>query len=168
MPLPQRHEEVLLVLPVHEVARDGHGVVGEQHEHALLVFDAPTREFCTIRRSATNTPLQALVLWNDPQFVEAARALAQRANDAGGDDAARLSAMFVRCTQSKPDHDELARMQKALATFRTRFCAEPEAAKALLAVGTAPLRADVDAAELAALTMIANAILALDTTICTP
>ncbi|MGB3965349.1 MAG: DUF1553 domain-containing protein, partial [Planctomycetota bacterium] len=82
----------------------------------LLVLDAPTREFCTIRRSTTNTPLQALVLWNDVQFVTAARGLATRtAREVTGNDA-RLITMFRRCTGHRLDGEPLA---AALQTLRT-------------------------------------------------
>src|SRR5262245_57322816 len=73
---------------------------------ALQTVGAPTREFCTMRRTPTSTPLQALVLWNDEQFVEAARALATRALHEPGDDAARLARMHERCTSRKPDAAE--------------------------------------------------------------
>ncbi len=134
----------------------------------MLTFDAPTREFCTIRRQATNTPLQALVLWNDEQFVEAARALAQRACDDGADDGARLAAMFVRCTGEPPTGPMLQRTLATLAELRVRFAAAPEDAAALLAVGMARARTDLPPADLAALTLVASAILNLDATICTP
>ena len=63
----------------------------------MEIFNAPTRESCTVRRERTNTPLQALVTLNDPQFVEAARNLAERAIKDGGDDAdARLDFIATR------------------------------------------------------------------------
>ena len=63
---------------------------------ALMNFDAPTRESCSVRRATTNTPLQALTLWNDEQYVEAARALAQRTLAGSEDDRTRLKQMFRR------------------------------------------------------------------------
>jgi hypothetical protein len=131
----------------------------------MLTFDAPTREFCNIRRNTTNTPLQALALWNDEQFVEAARVLAQRTLGEQGDDAARLRCLFVRCTSRQPDADELESLALALERFRERYRGSLESAGALIAVGEAPV-AELEPAELAAWTMIASGVLNLDATIC--
>jgi hypothetical protein len=132
---------------------------------SLQAFDAPTREFCTVRRGTTNTPLQALVLWNDAQFVEAARALAQRAcAEADGDDA-RLQRAYEHCTGRELAGGQLAAARAALTALRERFRTAPADAAALLAVGRAP-RAAGDPAELAALTVVANAFLSLDQTLC--
>jgi hypothetical protein len=134
---------------------------------SLMTLDAPTREFCTIRRSSTNTPLQALVLWNDEQFVEAARVLADRTL-AGAErpDAERAAEMFRRCTARLPDEAEVKDLTATLAAFRARFEAAPADAKKLLAVGAAPRAAKAADAELAAWTLLASAILSLDATIC--
>jgi hypothetical protein len=133
---------------------------------AMLTFDAPTRESCVIRRAQTATPLQALVLWNDEQFVEAARVLAARTLAERADDPARLARMFLRCTGREPDADEAAALAAALDDFRARFAAAPEDARALVAVGEAPAPGEVEPAELAAWTMIASALFSLDATIC--
>lgn len=133
----------------------------------LLTLDAPTREFCTVRRLTTNTPLQALVLWNDPQFVEAARMLAARVLGEDGDEGARLAALFRRCTGERPDAATQDRLAQALAGFRARYRAAADDARALLAVGEAPAPADLEPAELAAWTLLANACLNLDATLCT-
>src|SRR5204862_4472774 len=93
---------------------------------SLQTFDAPTREFCTIRRTPTNTPLQALVLWNDEQFVEASRVLAQRTLHESGDDRARLVAMFRRCTGRAPEADELSTLSAGLDHFRERYRGAPD------------------------------------------
>jgi len=129
---------------------------------SLLTFDAPTREFCTIRRASTNTPLQALVLWNDEQFVEAARALAARELGAGRDERATLVALFTRCTARAPDSSELELLAAALADFRARYAADPEAATALIEVGESPVPAGLAPGELAAWTLLSNALLNLD------
>jgi len=129
----------------------------------LMTFDAPTREFCNIRRVTTNTPLQALVLWNDEQFVEAARALASRTlSEPAEDDAARLARIFTRCAVRPPEERELAALAAALSDFRARYTAAPEDARKLLGVGEAMVPAELDPVELASWTMLANAILDLD------
>jgi len=130
---------------------------------SLMTFDAPTREFCTIRRASTNTPLQALVLWNDEQFVEAARALAARVLGEGlAEDGARLARLFTRCAARAPDPDELAALAHTLAVFRARYAAAPDDARALIEVGESMAPAELDPVELAAWTMLANAVLSLD------
>ena len=132
---------------------------------SLLTFDAPTREFCTIRRSATNTPLQALVLWNDEQFVEAARLLATRALKEHPTDAARLASMYRRTT-GRDLRGKLAEMAMfTLREMQRRYQTDPEAAKQLLTVGTRPADGDLQASTLAAFTMLASAFLDLDATI---
>jgi hypothetical protein len=132
---------------------------------SLLTFDAPTREACVIRRPVTNTPLQALVLWNDVQYVEAARVLAQRTLDETGDDVARLRTMFRRCTGRTPDAEDLSQLREALAHFRTRYRAAPEDGARLLEVGEAPLPEGVAEDELAAWTVVASSVLSLHETI---
>lgn len=132
---------------------------------SMLTFDAPTREFCNIRRTSTNTPLQALVLWNDEQFVEAARVLATRTLDEGGDDRARLARMFRRCAVRAPQAEELDKLEAALARFRQRYAAAPGDAQALVEVGEAPVAANHAAVELAAWTMVASSLLNIDATI---
>jgi hypothetical protein len=128
----------------------------------MATFDAPTREFCLVRRETTNTPLQALVLWNDVQFLEAARVLAQRTLREADSDADRLAQMFARCTGRRPDAVEGAVLQRTLDGFRARYRADADAAEALLTQGEAARDASLPAAERAAFMMVANTILALD------
>src|SRR5690606_12099396 len=73
----------------------------------MAAFDAPNREICTVQRASTTTPLQALVLLNDVQFVEASRALAERMIRRSNDDAARLRWGFEECTSRPPTDEEL-------------------------------------------------------------
>ena len=133
---------------------------------ALTTFDAPNREKCTARRSVTNTPLQALVLLNDPAYVEAARVLAERTLREGGrDDARRIRFAFRLATARTPTPQELTVLRglqrQELAEYREH---KDEAGK-LLAVGEAPLDPKLDAPELAAWTTVASAILNLDETV---
>ncbi|HYN02195.1 MAG TPA: DUF1549 and DUF1553 domain-containing protein, partial [Vicinamibacteria bacterium] len=128
----------------------------------LRTFDAPSREQCTARRVRTNTPLQALATLNDPVFVEAARALADRMMaEGGGDVASRVTYGHRLCTARRPGEADLADLLAFHERERTRFSREPESAKALLA-GDA---GKPEAAERASLTMVANVLLSLDATL---
>ena len=130
---------------------------------SLMTFDAPTREFCNIRRASTNTPLQAHVLWNDEQFAEAARALAARTlAEPSSDERARLARLFTRCTIRSPAADELELLAGALTEFRARYAAAPTDAQELIEVGEAMVPAELDPVELAAWTMLANGVLNLN------
>ena len=131
----------------------------------MLTFDAPTREFCATRRLVTNTPLQSLALGNDPQFVEAARSAAERTMRAAGDDRVRAELLFRRATGTTPSPAVLDKLVETLAANRARYVAAPEEAAKLLAVGMAPRPSDLDPAELAAWTLLANAVLTSDATI---
>jgi hypothetical protein len=132
---------------------------------SMLALDAPTREFCTTRRFTTNTPLQALVLWNDPQFVEAARVAAERTLREAGDDRARLGRLWTRMTGEPADDVQVEVLAEALASERARWGADAESAARLVRTGEAPVPQDVPATELASWTMLSNAILASDAAI---
>ena len=127
----------------------------------LLAFDAPTREECTAARPRSNTPKAALVLLNDPTFVEAARALAERALKEAGDDAARIDALWRRAVSRKPDAEERKLTADLLARRRAEYSADHAAARELLAVGLARRDTSLDDAELAAWTATARAVLNL-------
>ncbi len=129
----------------------------------MLAFDAPSREVCVVRRQTTSTPLQPLVLLNDPQFVEAARALGERMLREGGTTPeARLTFAFRVAATRQPTGRELRLLvdmhREQLGLFRN----DVEAARKLLRVGEHPAPADLDPVELAAATEAANAILNLD------
>lgn len=133
----------------------------------MLTFDAPVRESCTARRVSTSTPLQSLALWNDPQFVEAARGLAERVlNDrALSGDGPRMDAMWLIATAEVPDPAVRSAMLVALAQFRDRYAASPEDAVRFLAVGEMPRDRTLDPSELAAWSMLASAVLSSDAAI---
>ena len=133
---------------------------------AMQIFDAPTREKCTIRRATTNTPLQALVTLNGTQFVEAARHYAERIlRDGGSTDNARLKFGFRLACSREPDPAELAVLGETLAGSRKKYEANAEDALSLLAVGEAPRDENIPAPELAAWTIIASTLLNLDETL---
>ncbi len=129
----------------------------------MTTFDAPSREACLVRRERTNTPLQALLLMNEPQMVEAARGLAERTfREAGPTTDERLAFMFRLATARRPDARELAELTSALQDFQARYAGHPDAARALIATGETKADPKWDPAELAAWTMIGNVILNLD------
>jgi hypothetical protein len=133
---------------------------------SLLAFDAPTREECCAERTRSNIPQQALVLLNDPTYVEAARVLAARIlSECHADDDQRIAWAWQQVLQRDPSDEERKTMadllEKRLAAYRN----DAKAAEELLEVGQAPAPADLDKAELAAWTHIARILLNLHETI---
>ncbi len=133
----------------------------------LKILDAPDREVCTLQRSRTNTPLQALLLWNAPQYVEAARHLAGRMLESeAGQQPDPAAAGFTLTTGRPATEDELSVLREHFAAERERFAADEQAARELLGVGDSPLPADLPAglslAEYAAWTSVARLLLNLD------
>ena len=133
---------------------------------AMTLFDAPTREKCTIRRGVTNTPLQALVLMNDPQFMEASRMFAERIIKEGGDTIdSRIEFAFETATARKPDDKTVEVLKKAYETELATFSQDLARAEKLLSVGEKPRDKNLDADEHATWTIIGSMILNLDETI---
>jgi hypothetical protein len=135
----------------------------------MATLDAPSRESCTVRRPTTNTPLQALALMNDKQFVESARHFAQRIiAEGGGSDDERLAFAFMSVTSRGPDDRELTILRQVLAEHRADFESRPAEASAFIDAATTlmqPNHLDRDRAgdpELAAWTMLANLLMNLD------
>ena len=133
---------------------------------SLVAFDAPTREECAADRNRSNIPQQALVLLNDPTYVEAARALAVRMIKEGGEDAGgRIAWAWRQVLNRAPRADELATTRALLAKELAEYHADPAAAQNLLKTGQTPLPGGLDNAELAAWTNIARVLLNLHETI---
>ena len=133
---------------------------------SLATFDAPDRETCTGPPRATNTPLQALVLLNDPTYVEAARALAQRTLLEGGtNEKSRLAYAFRLATSRKPSGKETGVLRKLLEMELKSFGQNPQAATKLLDVGESARDKRLNPVELAAWTTVASVILNLDETV---
>ena len=133
---------------------------------SLTIFDTPTREKCVLRRSRTNTPLQALVLLNDPQYIEAARSLAQKATQEAGDSiVSRIVLAYRLATAHRPSAKTLLLLKKAYEEELAVFRKDPERAKKLLSVGESKRDETIDAAEHAALTIVFSMILNLDATV---
>ena len=132
----------------------------------MMLFDAPTREYCVVRRPRTNTPLQALALLNDVQFVEASRAFAQRILLEGGNsDRNRAIFAFRLATGRQPGRGEVAILLDTLSAQRKEFSSDRTAAAKLLAVGNFKAKETLDASELAAWSNVASVILNLDETV---
>lgn len=133
---------------------------------AFITFDAPTREFCAATRARTSTPLQSLVLMNDPVYVEAARVLAQRVlAEAPPENAARLTHAWRLALGRAPAEKERTVLEKALTQQLATYGQDAAAAGALLKVGDAPKTSSATDAELAAWTAVANVLLNLNETI---
>jgi hypothetical protein len=136
---------------------------------SLLTFDAPSREECTADRPRSNTPLQSLVLLNDPTYVEAARALAQRALKEGGSDKdQRLAWMFRQTLQRDIRPAERDTLSLVLEQSLAEYQEKPAEATALLKVGQAAVPAELNPNELAAWTNVARVLFNLHEIITRP
>jgi hypothetical protein len=132
----------------------------------LNTFDAPDREKCTARRTITNTPLQALVLMNDPTYVEAARALAQKdLSEAGPTPSERIRYVFRLATDRDPSAQETTILGKLYQREHAHYADAKEAAQKLLTVGESKPDPRFDPAELAAWTLVASTVLNMDESI---
>jgi hypothetical protein len=133
---------------------------------SLITFDAPTREECTVNRTTSNTPLQALVLLNDPIYVEAARVFAQHMLTAGGKSFdERLDWAFNKALNRTPAKEERATLARLYKKGLLEFKAHPAEAAQFVGTGEAPIPGALDKSELAAATTVARAILNLHETI---
>ncbi len=133
---------------------------------SMQIFDAPTREKCTVQRPRTNTPLQALVTLNDTQFVEASRHFAERMIHKGGegiDD--KIAYAFRLATARRPSKTELAVLREIYDGALQRYNADRDGAKTLLSVGESKRDESIDVAEHAAWTIVGSALLNLDETL---
>jgi hypothetical protein len=133
---------------------------------SMLAFDAPSREECAAERTRSNIPQQALVLLNDPTYVESARAFAARiVKEGSGDATARITWAWRQALARAPRPDELATARALFDKHLAQYKADAKAAESLLKVGLAPLPPAADQAELAAWTSVARVILNLHETI---
>lgn len=132
---------------------------------AMDIFDAPSREVCTIRRDRTNTPLQALATLNDPQLIEAARQLAARGLNSSSEPSVRLQWMARRVLARPLQDEELRILSESLDELLEHYSEHPEDASELISVGASPVDEPVPADALAAYTIVANQLLNLDETL---
>jgi len=129
----------------------------------MMMFDSPSREICTIKRSRTNTPLQALSLLNEVTYVEAARLLAQRMILEGGTTPEqRIAWAFERATGRQPSNEEVKVLSKGLNRRLAKYQQQPELAAKLSTVGAMKADSNVNPTELAAYALTANVLLNLD------
>jgi hypothetical protein len=133
----------------------------------LSTFDAPDRETCTVRRSRTNTPLQALILLNDPTYVEASRKIAEHLlqDDRVDTTRSRLTLAFRMATARVPSDRELTVLESILDSQLADYQNDRKSAEELLAVGESRRDESIDVAELAAWATVCSAILNLDETV---
>ncbi len=130
---------------------------------AMIAFDAPNRSVCIVKRENTNTPLQALVLLNDPQFVETAKVLAERMQREGGDEPEdQTSHAFRLVTGRKPTSTELALLMEQYHSGIEKFKENPASAQQLLNVGEYPMDKNLDKIRTAALAMVASTLFNYD------
>ncbi|MFN9968804.1 MAG: DUF1553 domain-containing protein, partial [Phycisphaerae bacterium] len=133
---------------------------------SFVTLDAPTREFCVAQRAKTSTPLQSLVLMNDPVFVEAARAFAQRIlTETHADDRSRIIRAWRLCLARTPSDMELTVLERTLSQMHSTYSGDAESAAKLVAVGDLPRPEGVSIPDLAAWTAFSNVLLNLNETI---
>jgi len=129
----------------------------------MTALDAPSREACVVRRERTNTPLQALLLMNEVQYVEASRVLAEKTLKQGGQSPdERLQYLFKTATSRPAEPSELAELKTLLQDHVTRYAQDAKAAQALIGVGETRPDPALSPSELAAWTLVANLVLNLD------
>jgi hypothetical protein len=121
---------------------------------AMANFDMPDRSVSLARRQISNTPLQALALFNDPQYVESYRELAEHVLKSTPNDDAQIVTMFRLATRRRPRADELAPMRAFYSGQLRRFATDKDAAGELMKIGVTPVDPQLDPARLAALTTL--------------
>jgi hypothetical protein len=132
---------------------------------AMLLFDAPMRESCVVRRSRTNTPTQALAALNETGFFEDARAMAERVLKAKPGDESRINYAFRLATGRPPTAQEAKVVASFLSDARKRYSADPAAAEKTLAIGESPRDKSLPATEQASWALVCNLMLNLDETL---
>ncbi len=131
---------------------------------SMATFDAPNRETCTLRRNATNTPLQSLVTLNDPVFIEAAQALARLGLQHAGSTDERIAYMLKRCLLRDARPEERRSLVQLYNDSHAQFAAQPAPAKEMATIPLGDLPAAMNVADAASMTVVANVLLNLDET----
>ena len=129
----------------------------------MSTFDGPSRESCVVRRERSNSPMQALLLMNDPQYVECARGLAERVlREPSQSEQKQAEFVLRQCVLRQPTEQEVQGVLDDYHSYLADFTADPTAAKSLVQVGENPPAEDLDSVLLAAWTMVSNLALNLD------
>lgn len=128
----------------------------------MVTFDSPTRDSCVVRRSTTNTPLQALTLLNEPAFLEASRSMAVRVLSSRGTDEERLRFLYDISVSRPPRVDEITLLKKSLARYRSLYKGDSEAAKKLLMSGDLPQSKISSVGEQAAWMIVCSSLMNTD------
>jgi hypothetical protein len=129
---------------------------------SMAAFDAPNREFCTIRRASTNTPLQALVTLNDPVYIEASQALGRKMESYQGSVEEKAAYGFELCLIRPPSNKEVAALTRLFHTTKQQYQNNPEKAIQMATDPLGEIPVYADAAEFAAWTVVGNTLLNLD------
>jgi hypothetical protein len=133
---------------------------------SMIILDAAQRNQCEVRRQRTTTPMQALLLLNDPQFIEASRVLAERLyEEVDASEAVRFATAYRLLTGRQPTEAELEILERTFREQLDGYRGTPEQALHLLAIGEAPVCVAIDPAELAALTVTVNTIMNFDASV---
>ncbi len=132
---------------------------------SMMTFDAASRDLCTVKRQETNTPLQALVLLNDPQLIEASRLLAKTAMDTHMEKIDQISFIFKQATSRDPDEEELQMLGNYYSSMLEKVKNEDIGAEDYLSIGAYEIKGEYSKYKLAALALTAHSILNLDETI---
>ncbi|MFK7901158.1 MAG: DUF1553 domain-containing protein [Cyclobacteriaceae bacterium] len=126
---------------------------------SMMIFDASDRSQCEVQRRPTSTPLQSLVLLNDPQFIEASRVLAEKVIENNRNTESRITYLFKSIIGSSPSEKETNIAKSLYDKMKTKYTEDVAAAEALVSIGEKKRNQSIDSIELAALTVVANSLL---------
>ena len=132
---------------------------------SMTTFDAPTRDICTANRQETNTPLQVLVLLNDPQYVEAMRVLAEKTIRSESEDRPQIIQVYRSLTGLFPRRETLNLLHDLKISREKRFAGNPQAARKLIHIGEYPVDVSLSPDQVAALTVVCSTIMSYDETL---
>ena len=132
---------------------------------SMMTFDAAERNYCTVRRQSTSTPLQSLILLNDPQYIEAARVLAEQSFEKQEGWEARISYVYRALTSCQPNNEQLELLKKQYQAELNYYQAHPELADQLLQTGAKEANEQIEPIAMAALAVVTSTIMNSDASI---